>query len=379
MKTWLILLAAITVNAQEYRYCNVGGARAGGFNTLTALCDGFRDSNSFDDSTIINEITVEVFADDGSKRFVTLKVPELRAYDLAMLQTGNGENYKKKMEAALAAAKIEGSIGNIISVTVPATAKFFDGEKKFAEPLPKPKVTTAAVTIKTLGLEGQKMAAEVACLEGIQKLPSADIDIAFHKGEKSSSVAVISGVETENELRDLVVLPQGMFVNSFAKGLRGPLSRHYIEVPAIDKTKQPLAYAYSLTDTPPNQGRSNVAFFEKPYPDADPKPLPEFNLITNPLNPNHDILLDQILNATKEYRTNFDRDPRYKSETNLILLKNALNCCMAVPGMKERNNGEIDFFEEHIYRDFRKQFPKTAVRAPAVPKAGGPRAPRADQ
>src|SRR6185437_1665246 len=108
-----------------------------------------------------------------------------------------------------------------------------------------------------------------------------------------------------------------------------------------------------------------VMFTKPPYKNFRPK-LVKLDLTTLNSDKNsrsHQLLLDAILDYTREYRRYFDSDPRFQSTENLRMLRNALNSCVQVPGLTEANNGELGFFEEHIYRNYRDQFPKKSAVA----------------
>lgn len=110
---------------------------------------------------------------------------------------------------------------------------------------------------------------------------------AVNKGESSSPAAVITGKTQGNKNIDLVVVPEGILINEYPKGLDGVDSEHFVEIPAIDKSKKAVAFYHSFSEK-----GSSSAFFTS-------------NLISNIAQRKFNLMLLNWQQIRLEKRTNF--------------------------------------------------------------------------
>ncbi|MGE0526130.1 MAG: hypothetical protein AB7G93_09250 [Bdellovibrionales bacterium] len=360
---------ALAVEPEAGRWCSVGNVVKNPYrpamprpsripNSLSVQCDGYSVSGDLDDKSRVFKIAIELPrapSASGPERAETV-VLNFKGINAGLVADHiGGANPDLKSLVVHALKQLNPPITGrpefrILSIEVEPNAKLRGPKGSLLSPVHAVEMPPSQVA-ESLHVEGRPLEAEMVCLYQMQKVPASIPVLHVPPVENGTNAGAVVTVERGTGINfDLIVLPDGIYAYPY-QHVPGKESEHAIEVPIRGVKPNSFAYSHWLG----RNAQSSVSFLVPPYESrrVPVVALDPTSLTSNPNSSEYQHLMGALMDSMRRYRSEFDRDPRYRSPINLTLFENALNACIGVPALQQTHRAELEDIRKYVLRNHR--------------------------
>lgn len=336
----------------ETRWCGTGGSNQElSRNPLLVNCDGFTRHGYLRAQAPLLSLSVSYWV-ANAERHVQISLPNTTANDLVTRSPA----FRARLKAAVAAKDLaadSNSSLHINAIEVSPREQVFESAE--GHDLAKPDLPAPLRHIPVSGV----YAKEFSCLAAWSKVEGND-HLAVSAGSATQSpLVMVRAAGKPGARQDIVLSADGYWVNRYPQGMGSHVFNYEIAGPTAQSPS-----TYILTDFAEREDGSGgwgaLAFSGQPWA-FERAPKIKFDLANRTVGGRDDDIqaaLQTVIEASRAYRRDFDRNSRYQSKANLRVLARALEACQSVAALhpKDPTKMELDSFEKYIFPKGRQAY-----------------------